>query len=73
MQERRNFQYGPLGEEAVLRFKQEVGWSEDRKSYTFEVEKMEPGKQYQLVIGSGFTGVDGDPLMPYLIDFRTKQ
>jgi len=68
----RNFQYGPLGEEAVVRFKQEIGFSADSTSYTFEIEPLLPGKQYQLVIGSGFRDRNGLPIKPYLIDFKTR-
>lgn len=70
-QNTRNFDYGPLGEEAVVRFKKLVGYAEDGKAITFEIQKLEPSKQYQLTIGSGFRDENGMPLKPYLIDFKT--
>lgn len=66
------FEYGPLGEDAVLKFKSEIGYSENKMKYTFEIEKLEPNKQYQLLIGMGFEDENGTPLKPYLIDFKTK-
>jgi hypothetical protein len=40
------FDFGPLVEENVLRVQNIVGFSEDGKSFTFEVA-LEPNKQYQ--------------------------
>lgn len=70
--EYRNFEYGPLGESNVLRITKVIGFSADNRSFTFEAA-MEHGKQYQLVVNSGFTSQDGFPLVPYLIDFKTMQ
>lgn len=66
----RNFQFGPLGEEAVLGIKDFQGFSEDARSFQLSIA-MEPGKSYQLVMGEGFRNKAGVPLQPYLIDFRT--
>lgn len=66
----RNFQYGPKGEEVVLGVQDFLGFSEDGKSVRLAI-KMEPGQQYQIVVGEGFRTKDGVPLQPYLIDFRT--
>ncbi len=68
----RNFDYGPLGEDHVVRFKKLIGYSEDGKSLSFEIEPLEPNKQYQLLVQSGFRDLEGTPLKPYLIDFKTK-
>lgn len=72
-QEFRNFDYGPLGEEAVVRFAKIVGWSKDGKSLTIEIEDLIPNKKYQLTIGSGFRNLNNVPLKSYLIDFRTRE
>lgn len=69
---RRNFDYGPLGEDAVVRFKKEIGYSENDTNYTFEIEELKPNKRYQITIGSGFQNRDSIPLKPYLIDFKTS-
>lgn len=69
----RNFDFGPLGEEAVVRFKSIVGWSKDGKSLTIEIEDLVPNKQYQVTIGSGFRNMQDVPLKPYLIDFKTGE
>lgn len=68
----RNFELGPLGENNLLRIKKVIGFSEDKKAFTFEAE-LEPGKQYQLLINYGFRSKDGYPLVPYLIDFTTSK
>ncbi len=68
----RNFDYGPLGEDALMRIKNVVGWSEDGKSLTFEIEDLRPNNQYQITIGSGFRNLKSIPLKEYLIDFKTK-
>jgi len=70
-QESRSFDFGPLGEEAVVRIKNIVGYSADGRSLTFEIEPLEPNKQYQLTIGWGFINLDNVPLKQYLIDFKT--
>lgn len=66
----RNFQYGPNGEDTVLRIQDVLGFSEDGTSISLSI-KMEPNKQYQIVVGEGFRTKAGVPLRPYLIDFRT--
>lgn len=70
---RRNFDYGPLGEDAVVRFKKEIGYSENDTKYTFEIDELKPNKIYQITVGSGFQNRDSIPLKPYLIDFRTSK
>jgi hypothetical protein len=69
----RNFDYGPLGEEAVVRIKGIVGWSNNGKSLTIEIEDLLPNKQYQLTIGSRFRNINSLPLKSYLIDFKTEE
>lgn len=71
MAHRRNFDYGPLGEEAVVRFREEVGYSEGDRRYTFLIEPLLPEKRYQITIGRGFQDKEGMPLKPFLIDFQT--
>lgn len=69
----RNFQFGPLGENAAMKFKKVIGWSNDGTSLTLEIEDLEPNKQYQLIIGEGFRNLNAIPLTPYLIDFKTTE
>lgn len=66
----RNFQYGPKGEDTVLRIQDVLGFSEDGTSISLSI-KMEPNQHYQIVVGEGFRTKAGVPLRPYLIDFRT--
>lgn len=68
---RRNFEFGPLGEEAAMKIKRVVGFSDDEKSISFEIEPLRPNKRYQLEIGGGFRDKTNLSLKPYLIDFTT--
>ncbi|BAV05963.1 hypothetical protein SAMN05421788_10639 [Filimonas lacunae] len=67
----RGFDFGPLGEGHVLRVKKVIGFSEDRKAFTFEAE-LKPGMHYQLVATSRFMSTTGLSLKPFLIDISTK-
>lgn len=67
----RNFELGPLGKDHVLSIKKMIGFSQDGKSLSFEVE-LESGKHYQLMVGDGFRNLEGISLKPYLIDFTTN-
>lgn len=69
--ETRGFDYGPLGEEYVLRVEKVIGFSEDKKSFTFEVA-LQPNRKYQTVITSNFTNAKGIPLKSFLIEFETE-
>jgi hypothetical protein len=68
----RNFDYGPLGEDAVLGIRNVVGFSEDGRSITVEVQ-LDPEKHYQLTVSNGFRDLKGTPLKPYLIDITTSK
>lgn len=69
--ENRGFDYGPLGEENVLRATKVIGFSEDGKSFTYEVQ-LEANKHYQSLVSNRFCNVNGIALRPYLIDIRTS-
>ena len=69
----RNFDFGPMGEEALMRVTNVIGLSEDGRSLKIEVETPEANKPYQLTVGSGFRNLNGVPLKPYLIDFKTVE
>jgi hypothetical protein len=68
----RNFDYGPLGENHVLAIQRLIGFSEDGKSISFEVD-LQPDWQYQMTVASGFRNVKGTPLKPYLIYITTTK
>lgn len=67
----RNFDFGPLGEEAAVRIQNVLGYGEGNRSIQLEIAPLLPDKQYQITIGSGFRDTSGMPLKPYLIDFKT--
>lgn len=66
----RGFDYGPLGEDKVLRVEKVVGFNEDGTAFTFEV-KLAANQHYQSLVSNNFRSRDGLPLKPYLIDFHT--
>lgn len=68
----RGFDYGPLGENYIYKFRQLIGWSNNNKTITIEVEVV-PNKQYQVMITNRFRSKNGFALQPYLIDFKTDQ
>lgn len=68
----RGFDYGPLGENNVLRAQKIIGFSQDRKSFTFEVN-LDPDKPYQSVATDQFSDASNYPLKPYLIDLKTSR
>lgn len=70
--ERRGFDYGPLGEDYVLRVEKVIGFSEDAKSFSFEVN-LKQNQQYQSTATTNFRSIDGYPLKPFLIDFKTNK
>ena len=70
--ETRSFDYGPLGEEYIYEFRNIIGWSNDNKTFSFEVS-VEPNRKYQFVVGSSFRNKNEIRLRPYLVEFNTKK
>jgi len=68
----RGFDYGPLGERHIYKFKKLIGWSNNDKTITLEVE-VDPNKEYQATITNKFRSKKGFELKPYLIDFKTNE
>ena len=66
----RNFDYGPVGEEFSLRIKEVIGFSEDHRSITFDVD-LAPGRRHQMTVANRFRNEQGIPLRPYVIDIST--
>jgi hypothetical protein len=69
--ETRSFDFGPLGEEYIYEFRKIIGWSNDNKTFSFEVY-VEPNRTYQFVVGSSFRNTEEIRLKPYLVEFKTK-
>lgn len=67
----RSFNFGPLGKENSIRIKNYLGFSEDGKSISLEIEPLEPNKRYQMELGSSFRDKTSVRLKPYLIDITT--
>lgn len=68
----RGFDYGPLGENHIYRFKRIIGWTNNDRTFTIEVE-VDANKKYQTYITSNFRNKKGIRLRQYLIDFETKR
>ncbi|MDT3402633.1 DUF2268 domain-containing putative Zn-dependent protease [Mucilaginibacter terrae] len=66
----RNFELGPLGMDNLMRVQRFIGFSDDGKQMTIEVE-LKPNRRYQLLLGPRFMNKDGVSINPYLIDFTT--
>lgn len=66
----RGFDYGPLGEASLYRFRKIIGWSKDSKTFSYEVE-LDANRHYQFVAGSAFRNKKGVRLQPYLVEFST--
>ncbi|AYM99002.1 DUF2268 domain-containing putative Zn-dependent protease [Chryseobacterium sp. 3008163] len=69
----RRFDYGPLGETAIYKFKKLIGWSNNNQTLTLEIE-VEPNKKYQVLIADGakgFKNKQGIVIKPYLFEFET--
>lgn len=67
----RGFDFGPLGENHIYNFKKLIGWSNNNKTITVEVE-VNPNKRYQVLISNRFKNKYGIALKPFLIDFETS-
>lgn len=56
-----------------LKMKNIIGWSEDNRQFSFEVDELKPNTNYHLII-LGFAKEDGgNRLAPYTIEFKTKR
>lgn len=68
----RGFDYGPTGEKNVLMVQRVLGFSGDKKSFSYEV-KLEPNRHYQSVVTERFRNENGIPLKAFLINFKTSE
>ena len=66
----RGFDYGPLGEDHVLRIARFVGVSDDGRTVTVDVE-LQPDHRHQVTLTDQFRDVDGRVLVPAVIDITT--
>jgi hypothetical protein len=67
----RSFNSGPLGKDNSISIKNFLGFAEDGKSISLEIEPLQPNKHYQIEIGTSFRDKNGARLKPYLIDITT--
>ncbi|MEM8489118.1 MAG: hypothetical protein AAF564_26465 [Bacteroidota bacterium] len=67
----RGFDYGPLGEDNVMRIQQVFGWSDDGTALEVEVN-LKPAHRQQMTLTSQFRAPDGAAIEPFLIDVTTR-
>jgi hypothetical protein len=67
----RGFDYGPLGADYIYEFKKVIGWSNNDKTFTIEINTL-PKRKYQTYITTNFRNKKGIRLKPYLIEFDTQ-
>lgn len=69
----RGFDVGPsAGVGKILHVKNVLGFSEDGKSITIEVDLL-PGKDYEILLTERFMNTNLSPIAPYLITFSTAE
>ena len=68
----RGFDFGPLGEGYTYKFVRIISWSDDKKSFTYEVE-LKSDKRYQFLVTNSFRNEKGIRLKPYLVEFKTRR
>jgi hypothetical protein len=69
----RSIDYGEAKGVERLVIKKHIGWSDDKKRYTFEVEDLQPNKTYELIISNFAKEDGGNRIVPYSIKFKTKK
>lgn len=66
-----DFDEAKVGE--FLKIKTIIGWSEDKRKFSFEVDKLKPNTNYHLIISNFAKEDGGNRLAPYTIEFGTKR
>lgn len=56
-----------------LKIKNIIGWSEDRREFSIEIEELKPNTGYHIIISNFAKEDGGNRLAPYTIEFRTKR
>ncbi len=67
----RSFDYGKLGKNHSIQIDKVIGWSEDKKRFTFKIKPLKPNKEYQFVLSNFAKQSDNNRLEPYSINFTT--
>lgn len=58
---------------AFLKIKKMIGWSQDKRKFSFEVDELKPNTIYHLIISHFAKEDGGNRLAPYTIEFKTKR
>lgn len=67
----RSFDYDESKKGALLKIKKFIGWSEDMKKFTIEIDDLQPNTSYHLIISNFAKEDGGNRLAPYTIEFTT--
>ncbi|MCU0321641.1 MAG: Ig-like domain-containing protein, partial [Chitinophagaceae bacterium] len=69
----RNFDFDASKTGAFLKIKKIIGWSEDKRKFSFEIEELKPNTDYHIIISNFAKEDGGNRLAPYTIEFRTNR
>jgi len=69
----RSFDYDESRIGEMLNVMKIIGWSADKRKFSFEVDELKPNTNYHLIISYFAKEDGGNRLAPYTIEFRTKK
>ena len=69
----RNFDFEESKTGEFLKIKKIIGWSEDKRKFSFEVDELKPNTNYYIIISNFAKEDGGNRLAPYTIEFKTKR
>lgn len=69
----RSFDFGNDSTALRIKIVKVLGWSSDKKKFSFEIAELMPNSKYELVVSNFAKEADGNRLAPYLIKFKTRK
>lgn len=69
----RSIDYDESKSGEILKIKRMIGWSEDKRQFSFEVDDLKPNTNYHIVISNFAKEDGGNRLAPYTIEFKTDE
>ncbi|MCZ8145964.1 Ig-like domain-containing protein [Flavobacterium sp.] len=69
----RTIDYDQSKKGEFLKIKKIIGWSEDYRKFSFEVEELNPNTNYHIIISNFAKEDGGNRLAPYRIEFSTMK
>lgn len=68
----RNFDFDENREGEAVKFSSVIGWSEDKRHFSFKVQALKPNTEYHLIVSNFAKADGGNRSQPYTITFKTK-